>query len=734
MIVYFYLSISDANVDLDAILNDLESLTQMLKSELKPEPSSNDKAKVQQQQQQQQQQHHHNLQQTRSPTLSLPRSTSGDSGHCCQGSQATILPAFNNVELRRKPTTVSPTKGVVVEVHHQHQHHHVHSQEHESWSSSDFISHHRHQTSPPQNGSNRASMGDSDSAFSESGSTPTNGASGGSSGSVANQHPSPNAEPDEKLAKEEKIRVALEKIREAQIRKLCIRIFGPDETTSKTLFIDETTTVRQVIHLLTAKNHVEPNPSWSVVEYFPDLYCQRVLEDHESLVSNMLQWKPDSPNSVRFEMRSEKYDLFARPEQYLTESEAPMDHSQRLQLVQECFSDISVRFPHLEMNLYLKHPSKKSWKKLTFFMRGSGLYYSTKSKGKCSAKDLVCLAQFEHVNVYTGTHDFQKKFKAPTPYGFVLKHPQLQKRCKYVHYLCADSSHDLKKWCMSIRLAKYGRQLAENYATLSQDIASWPSERGLSAAGLLQKVTGVTAPVVTPLRHSFTPSIGSTATTLTDGDRSTPSQSAAARMATSAEQLVLNGSVQRQEQEHGNSLSKQGSKSQKHIRFQDDSKSDTKPEVEPCYDNASKVVFPPPPPLLCHDYDTICEEQMAHSEAYGIIVKPPVPAKPRHLMSPTQSGEIGEGPELPPRNSTRTLAEISGELDKLLSARAARLEKLWAHDESTEDLPPPNSMLLVSQELSSEDTGTIKKRPPPPPRRSDVQSPNQLAHLHQQQF
>lgn len=41
---------------------------------------------------------------------------------------------------------------------------------------------------------------------------------------------------------------------------------------------------------------------------------ERILEDHDSLVENMVMWTRDSKNKVLFEERSEKFDLFKHPE------------------------------------------------------------------------------------------------------------------------------------------------------------------------------------------------------------------------------------------------------------------------------------------------------------------------------------------------------------------------------------------------------------------------------------
>lgn len=44
------------------------------------------------------------------------------------------------------------------------------------------------------------------------------------------------------------------------------------------------------------------------------LYAERIYEDHENLVENLLLWTRDSSNRILFLEREEKYDLFVNPE------------------------------------------------------------------------------------------------------------------------------------------------------------------------------------------------------------------------------------------------------------------------------------------------------------------------------------------------------------------------------------------------------------------------------------
>ncbi|ESP00750.1 hypothetical protein LOTGIDRAFT_140588, partial [Lottia gigantea] len=184
--------------------------------------------------------------------------------------------------------------------------------------------------------------------------------------------------------KAEKIRIALEKIKEAKIRKLFVRVFATDGS-SKSILVDEKMTVGQVTGLLADKNHIPLNTNLAVIEHMPDLFMERVLEDHDSLVENMVMWTRDSKNKILFEERSQKYDLFNQPEKYLlhgstTEKNVSLPRGQRDRLLQEFYSAGGAHAPEVEGMLYLKADGKKSWKKYFFVLRASGLYYNPKGK------------------------------------------------------------------------------------------------------------------------------------------------------------------------------------------------------------------------------------------------------------------------------------------------------------------------------------------------------------------
>ena len=118
-------------------------------------------------------------------------------------------------------------------------------------------------------------------------------------------HSSPSSE------KAEKIRLAIEKMKEASVKKIFIKVFGEDGS-AKSLLVDERMSVAHVCRLLAEKNHVKRDTTWGLVELLPDLHMERAYEDHEPLVENLLMWKADSKNTLWFIKRPEVYDLFVR--------------------------------------------------------------------------------------------------------------------------------------------------------------------------------------------------------------------------------------------------------------------------------------------------------------------------------------------------------------------------------------------------------------------------------------
>ncbi|NXJ68720.1 AB1IP protein, partial [Rostratula benghalensis] len=269
----------------------------------------------------------------------------------------------------------------------------------------------------------------------------------------------------EAQAKADKIKLALEKLKEAKIKKLVVKVHMYDNS-SKSLMVDERQVARNVLDNLFEKTHCDCNVDWCLYEMYPELQIERFFEDHENVVEVLSDWTRDTENKILFLEKSEKYALFKNPQNFYLANKGKneskeMNDKNKEALLEESFCGTSVIVPELEGFLYLKEDGKKSWKRRYFLLRASGIYYVPKGKTKTS-RDLACFIQFENMNVYYGSQH-KVKYKAPTDHCFVLKHPQIQKESHYIKYLCCDDQATLHQWVTGIRIAKYGKTLYDNY-------------------------------------------------------------------------------------------------------------------------------------------------------------------------------------------------------------------------------------------------------------------------------
>uniref|UniRef100_A0A8D0SVI1 Amyloid beta A4 precursor protein-binding family B member 1-interacting protein n=1 Tax=Sus scrofa TaxID=9823 RepID=A0A8D0SVI1_PIG len=307
-------------------------------------------------------------------------------------------------------------------------------------------------------------------------------------------------EEKESQAKADKIKLALEKLKEAKVKKLVVKVHMNDNST-KSLMVDERQLARDVLDNLFEKTHCDCNVDWCLYEIYPELQIERFFEDHENVVEVLSNWTRDTENKVLFLEKEEKYAVFKNPQNFYLdnkgkkeskETNEKMNAKNKESLLEESFCGTSIIVPELEGALYLKEDGKKSWKRRYFLLRASGIYYVPKGKTKTS-RDLACFIQFENVNIYYGIQ-CKMKYKAPTDYCFVLKHPQIQKESQYIRYLCCDDARTLNQWVMGIRIAKYGKTLYDNYqkAMARAGLASrWTNLGTVNAAAPAPPSTGL---------------------------------------------------------------------------------------------------------------------------------------------------------------------------------------------------------------------------------------------------
>ncbi|XP_034558402.1 amyloid beta A4 precursor protein-binding family B member 1-interacting protein-like [Notolabrus celidotus] len=295
-------------------------------------------------------------------------------------------------------------------------------------------------------------------------------------GSSKGQHTS------EPQTKADKIKLALENLTED---KLIVKVLMSDGS-SKTLMVDKKQTAREVLDKLFEKTHCDCSVNWSLCETNPGLQIERGFEDHECFAEPLSAWTCESENKIYFVSRPGKYMMFKEPQLFYmwkkkTTSDGINEQAKQL-LIKDSFSGGVVIVPDLEGTLLLKEDGKKVWKPRYFVLRASGLYYVPKGKTK-SSSDLVCFVHFEKVDIYTCIN-YKQKYRAPTNFCFMLKHPCIQKDSDYIKFLCCEDEHKLLLWVNSIRIAKYGTVLYENYQVAMKRAS--PSLQTLHSAALIE--------------------------------------------------------------------------------------------------------------------------------------------------------------------------------------------------------------------------------------------------------
>ncbi|KAB0403328.1 hypothetical protein E2I00_019378 [Balaenoptera physalus] len=171
----------------------------------------------------------------------------------------------------------------------------------------------------------------------------------------------------------------------------------------------------------------------------------------------------EEENKLYFRKNYAKYEFFKNPMYFFpehmvsfaTETNGEISPTQILQIFLS-----SSTYPEIHGFLHAKEQGKKSWKKIYFLLRRSGLYFSTKGTSK-EPRHLQFFSEFGNSDIYVSLAG-KKKHGAPTNYGFCFK-PNKAGGPRDLKMLCAEEEQSRTCWVTAIRLLKYGMQLYQNY-------------------------------------------------------------------------------------------------------------------------------------------------------------------------------------------------------------------------------------------------------------------------------
>uniref|UniRef100_A0A6I8PMD8 Growth factor receptor-bound protein 14 n=1 Tax=Ornithorhynchus anatinus TaxID=9258 RepID=A0A6I8PMD8_ORNAN len=245
-------------------------------------------------------------------------------------------------------------------------------------------------------------------------------------------------------------------------KKQVIKVYSEDDT-SRALEVPSDITARDVCQLLILKNHYIDDHSWTLFEYLPHMGLERTIEDHELVVEIQSKWGMEEENRLCFRKNYAKYEFFKNPVNFFpehmlsfsSETNGEIAHTQILQMFLS-----SSTYPEIHGFLHAKEQGKKSWKKIYFLLRRSGLYFSTKGTSK-EPRHLQFFSEFSSSDLYVSLAG-KKMHGAPSNFGFCVK-PNKTGGTRDLKLLCADEEQSRICWVTAIRLLKYGMQLYQNY-------------------------------------------------------------------------------------------------------------------------------------------------------------------------------------------------------------------------------------------------------------------------------
>ncbi|KAL4660527.1 growth factor receptor-bound protein 7-like isoform X1 [Arapaima gigas] len=242
-----------------------------------------------------------------------------------------------------------------------------------------------------------------------------------------------------------------------------VKVFGEDGR-SRSLWVHSGATARDVSRMLVQTAHCADQESWALIELHPALGLERCLEDHETVVEVQATWPLEGDNRLLFRKNYAKYEFFKKPmlffpEHMISDSADVNKGMTSSELIQNLLNSGSC--PEIQGFLQVREPSRKSWKRVCFFLRRSGLYCSIKGSSK-EPRHLQYVADLEDLNIYS-VINARKLYGAPSDFTFCIKPCRNRVRSRDMKLLCAENEQIRTCWTTAFRLFKYGKQLQCNY-------------------------------------------------------------------------------------------------------------------------------------------------------------------------------------------------------------------------------------------------------------------------------
>nr|XP_061782823.1 growth factor receptor-bound protein 7-like [Nerophis lumbriciformis] len=251
--------------------------------------------------------------------------------------------------------------------------------------------------------------------------------------------------------------------------KHLLKVLGEDQR-GRSLWVGHATTAREVCHMLVRTAGCSQQENWTLLECHPALGLERCLEDHEAVLEVQASWSLTGDSRLVFCKNYAKYSQPALffPQHMISDSGHVGEGMTSSQLVQNLLG--SGTCPEIQGFLHTKE--SKSWRKICYFLRPSGLYCSTKGASK-EAEHLRYVAHLQHLQVYKVLEKTAEDYAAPSHFCFCLRLSRSAVHLQDLKIMCADSEQSRTCWMSAFRLFKHGQQLQCNF-----QVSKWSSLDG----------------------------------------------------------------------------------------------------------------------------------------------------------------------------------------------------------------------------------------------------------------
>ncbi|XP_014250737.1 growth factor receptor-bound protein 10-like isoform X2 [Cimex lectularius] len=257
--------------------------------------------------------------------------------------------------------------------------------------------------------------------------------------------------------------------------------------------------------LLAVKNRVTKDFSWSIVEHWVETGIERVLEDHEDVLAVHRQTEPGAKKYI-FRRIQNKYDFFTEPESFFPADMVDLRNCDEA-VSTSTSEDLTAALEHLLTNseqcpsifsqvCIQSQANKNNWVKTFLLLKDNKLFMSSKvhvvakflrhwkSRDNCyrsldeqdpnriyleddkSHQELQLLADLKEYEVYTCLNA-KNQLRAPTEFGICLRKSSEEDFSSGIVFSC-ECQRDRTCWLTAMRLAKYGKQLRENYRAFKE--------------------------------------------------------------------------------------------------------------------------------------------------------------------------------------------------------------------------------------------------------------------------